>query len=333
MAIIEPNLNATLMRNQMETKNELSAKGSLYVGTGDTTPVEYIGTDGATAITDVPVTTHIAPNGKTDDGKVLIADSAKPEGWKIDKIGNDNITNGTITGDKLAENFTYITSDTGSFCLQDSSNNSTPRLSFVESNNHASVALQADLKSQELEGESFILTVPNVDGTLATKEQIESGDIVAKTATYASTANATSIGDKPLTDIFSSDGTTVRSAVAAQTTGFTNQNWTIVTSGSPEVEVRDSALYEILVDGLFIVVGGGVSTNRGRAFDIKTTNYSGSTVLQYFDVYDASISQIEYTSYLTVSKTRYEAKNLGGYMYWTLGTCTQITDFRYRRIA
>ena len=330
MAIIEPNLNATLMRNQMETKNELSAKGSLYVGTGDTTPVEYIGTDGATAITDVPVTTHIAPNGKTDDGKVLIADSAKPEGWKIDKIGNDNITNGTITGDKLAENFTYITSDTSSFCLQDSSNNSTPRLSFVESNNHASVALQADLKSQELEGESYTLKLPNENGTVATKEQIESGDIVAKTATYASTANATSIGDKPLTDIFSSDGTTVRSAVAAQTTDFTNAKWNF---GSSEVEVRDSALYEILVDNLFIVVGGGVVANHGRAFDIKTTDYNGSTVLQYFDVYDASISQIEYTSYLTVSKTRYEAKNLDGYMYWTLGTRTQITDFKYRRIA
>lgn len=336
MAIIEPNLNATLMRNQMETKNELSAKGSLYVGTGNTTPVEYIGADGTTATTNVPVTTHIAPNVDEDDGKVLIADSAKLEGWKIDKIGNDNITNGAITGDKLAENFTYLTSDTGSFCLQDSSNNSTPRLSFVESNNHASVALQADLKSQELEGESYTLTLPNENGTVATKEQIENGDIIAKSASYASTANATTINGKGISEIFNSDGTTVKKAEVAevaQATGFTNQNWNIVTSGSSEVEVRDSALYEILVDGLFIVVGGGVSTNRGRAFDIITTELSGSTVLKYFDVYDATISSIEYTSYLMVAKTRYEAKNLGGYMHWELGTRTQITDFRYRRIA
>lgn len=179
-SVIANGLEAKTMRHKIENKDLLSQKGALYVGTGNTTS------------TGAAVTTSIAPNGGTDDGKILIADSAKIEGWKIDKIGNDNITNGTITGDKLtngtitgdklAENFTYITSDTSSFCLQDSSNNSTPRLSFVESNNHASVALRADLKSQELEGKSYTLTLPNENGTVATKEQIENGDIIAKTA-------------------------------------------------------------------------------------------------------------------------------------------------------
>lgn len=179
-SVIANGLEAKTMRHKIENKDLLSQKGALYVGTGNTTS------------TGAAVTTSIAPNGGTDDGKILIADSAKIEGWKIDKIGNDNITNGaitgdkltngTITGDKLAENFTYITSDTSSFCLQDSSNNSTPRLSFVESNNHASVALQADLKSQELEGESYTLTLPNENGTVAIKEQIENGDIIVKTA-------------------------------------------------------------------------------------------------------------------------------------------------------
>lgn len=169
-SVIANGLEAKTMRHKIENKDLLSQKGALYVGTGNTTS------------TRAAVTTSIAPNGGTDDGKILIADSAKIEGWKIDKIGNDNITNGAITGDKLAENFTYITSDTGSFRLQDSSNNSTPRLSFVELNNHASVALQADLKSQELEGKSYTLTLPNEDGTLATKEQLENGEIVAKTA-------------------------------------------------------------------------------------------------------------------------------------------------------
>lgn len=336
MAIIENGLDATLMRNKMESKDALANKGALYVGTGDVTPVTHKDKEGADETTNVPKTTSIAPNGKTDDGKILIADSAKLEGWKIDKIGNDNITNGTITGDKLAENFTYITSDTGSFRLQDSSNNSTPRLSFVELDNHASVALQANLKSQELEGESYTLTLPNKNGTVATKEQIENGDIIAKSASYASTANATTINGKGISEIFNSDGATVKKAEVAEVaeaTGFTNQNWTVVTSGSSEVEVRDSALYEIVVDNLFIVVGGGTVTNRGRAFNIKTTEYSGSAVLQYFDVYDVTISSIEYTSYLTVAKTRYEAKNMGGYVYWELGTRTQITNFRYRRIA
>ena len=178
-SVIPNGTEAKVMRNLIENKGLLNGKGKLYAGTDDTTS------------TGAPVTTAINPSG-VDDGSVLIKDFTKDGGWKVDKIGNDNITNGaitgdkltngTITGDKLAENFTYITSDTSSFCLQDSSNNSTPRLSFVESNNHASVALQADLKSQELEGESYTLTLPNENGTVATKEQIENGDIIAKTA-------------------------------------------------------------------------------------------------------------------------------------------------------
>mgnify|MGYP003187406515 FL=1 len=77
-SVIANGLEAKTMRHKIENKDLLSQKGALYVGTGNTTS------------TGAAVTTSIAPNGGTDDGKILIADSAKIEGWKIDKIGNDN---------------------------------------------------------------------------------------------------------------------------------------------------------------------------------------------------------------------------------------------------
>lgn len=187
--VIKPGLYATPTRNLIENKGLLTGKGMLYAGTG--TSKEFVcgvNEDKTDKKILVPVTTAINPSGASE-GSVLIKKSTEDGGWIVDKIGNNNITNRAITGDKLAENFTYITSDTSSFCLQDSSNNSTPRLLFVESNNHASVALQADLKSQELEGKSYTLTLPNENGTVATKEQIESGEIVAKGARIAQYAS------------------------------------------------------------------------------------------------------------------------------------------------
>lgn len=105
MAIVGENLpneqrDAQILREQMECKNTLAMKGALYVGTGAVTPVPAVG---ARPQTDVAKTTSIAPNGGTDDGKVLIADSTKNEGWRIDKIGPTNITPKSLTGDQLAD--------------------------------------------------------------------------------------------------------------------------------------------------------------------------------------------------------------------------------------
>lgn len=103
MAIIENGLDATLMRNKMESKDALANKGALYVGTGDVTSVTHKNKQGADETTNVPKTTFIAPNGGADDGKVLIADSTKTEGWKIDKIGPASIMPKSLTGAQLAD--------------------------------------------------------------------------------------------------------------------------------------------------------------------------------------------------------------------------------------
>lgn len=64
-------LEASVMRHKMESKDTLATKGALYVGTG-------------TKKDSFTVTKSIAPNKESDNGKVLVADSTKDEGWRID---------------------------------------------------------------------------------------------------------------------------------------------------------------------------------------------------------------------------------------------------------
>lgn len=86
MAIIGEDLKpgeilvGNVMRNMMESKMELETKGALYVGTGGKTEVTPAG--GVNKV-NVPETLHIAPNGASDNGKVLVADSNETVGWKI----------------------------------------------------------------------------------------------------------------------------------------------------------------------------------------------------------------------------------------------------------
>ena len=67
---IDKGLEASVMRRKMESKDTLATKGALYVGTG-------------TKKDSFTVTKSIAPNGTSDDGKVLVADSEEIVGWKI----------------------------------------------------------------------------------------------------------------------------------------------------------------------------------------------------------------------------------------------------------
>lgn len=67
---IDSGLEASVMRRKMESKDTLATKGALYVGTG-------------TKQDSFTVTKSIAPNGSSDNGKVLVADSKETVGWKI----------------------------------------------------------------------------------------------------------------------------------------------------------------------------------------------------------------------------------------------------------
>lgn len=73
-------LVGNIARNQMESKMELTTRGALYVGTGQANSVTP---DGGGDAVPIPITSHIAPNGASDNGKVLVADSKETVGWKI----------------------------------------------------------------------------------------------------------------------------------------------------------------------------------------------------------------------------------------------------------
>ena len=90
---LDKTLVGNIARNQMESKMELTTRGALYVGTGDTNSVIP---DGGGNAVPIPITSHIAPNGADDNGKVLVADASKDVGWKVAKITADNLEGGRV---------------------------------------------------------------------------------------------------------------------------------------------------------------------------------------------------------------------------------------------
>lgn len=90
---LDKTLVGNIARNQMESKMELTTRGALYVGTGQANSVTP---DGGGDAVPIPITSHIAPNGADDNGKVLVADASKDVGWKVEKITADNLEGGRV---------------------------------------------------------------------------------------------------------------------------------------------------------------------------------------------------------------------------------------------
>lgn len=101
-------LVGNIARNQMESKMELATRGALYVGTGQANSVTP---DGGGNAVPIPITSHIAPNGADDNGKVLVADSKETVGWKITKITADNLEGGRVAQATNADNV-LVSTDT-----------------------------------------------------------------------------------------------------------------------------------------------------------------------------------------------------------------------------
>lgn len=105
---LDKTLVGNIARNQMESKMELTMKGALYVGTGQANSVTP---DGGGNAVPIPITSHIAPNGADDNGKVLVADSKETVGWKITKITADNLEGGRVAQATNADNV-LVSTDT-----------------------------------------------------------------------------------------------------------------------------------------------------------------------------------------------------------------------------
>ena len=106
---LDKTLVGNIARNQMESKMELTTKGALYVGTGQANSVTP---DGGGDKVPIPITSHIAPNGADDNGKVLVADASKNVGWKVAKITADNLEGGRVAQATNADQATKATQAT-----------------------------------------------------------------------------------------------------------------------------------------------------------------------------------------------------------------------------
>lgn len=105
---LDKTLVGNIARNQMESKMELTTRGALYVGTGQANSVTP---DGGGDAVPIPITSHIAPNGASDNGKVLVADASKDVGWKVAKITADNLEGGRVEQATNADNV-LVSTDT-----------------------------------------------------------------------------------------------------------------------------------------------------------------------------------------------------------------------------
>lgn len=105
---LDKTLVGNIARNQMESKMELTTRGALYVGTGQANSVTP---DGGGDAVPIPITSHIAPNGADDNGKVLVADASKDVGWKVAKITADNLEGGRVEQATNADNV-LVSTDT-----------------------------------------------------------------------------------------------------------------------------------------------------------------------------------------------------------------------------
>lgn len=182
MAIIQSGLEAVEMRNRMESKEALAAKGSLYVGTGDTTTV----TKSDNSTVSIPVTTAFNPPNTTDaNGGVMIWDTSvnSTTGWTVDKVGKDNIKDAAITPEKL--------DPTKEYTVKNITANGNVIIQFERDNvTWGGGGMQYTINGTyggEMQVPDRSMSVPE---TFATEEeikrQIESGEIVAKQASYAS---------------------------------------------------------------------------------------------------------------------------------------------------
>lgn len=182
MAIIQSGLEAVEMRNRMESKEALAAKGSLYVGTGDTTTV----TKSDNSTVSIPVTTAFNPPNTTDaNGGVMIWDTSvnSTTGWTVDKVGKDNIKDAAITPEKLDSTKEYSVKNitaSGNVIIQTEHDDVTwagVGMQYTKNRNYGGEILVPD---RSMDAPETFATEEEI------KRQIESGEIVAKQASYAS---------------------------------------------------------------------------------------------------------------------------------------------------
>lgn len=199
MNVIPNNIQAKEFRYRAECRDQLQHKGDLYVGTGTTEGVAlddgttknmckteplYRTTDGLVPASD--------DSNQPTNGMALVIDNSNSTGWKVGQVETAGIKDRAITEAKLSKEY-YIKNKSIDF-VSDRATGDLPHIGWGKQSNVAgrpsTLILQVPLQSTERTTTILNLPVTNSVNVLATKEQVERGEIVAKTANAAKTAKA-----------------------------------------------------------------------------------------------------------------------------------------------
>lgn len=299
-SVIPNGTEAKVMRNLIENKGLLNGKGKLYAGTADTTS------------TGAPVTTAIDPSG-ADDGSVLIKDFTKDGGWKVGQIETAGIKNRAITEAKLSKEY-YIKNNSIDFAA-DRLTGALPHISWGKQSSVAgrpsTLILQAPLQSTERTTTILNLPITNSMNTLATKEQIERGEIIAKIAQYASEDTSKGTIEERLTSLGFKEG------------DFTLTNSDFYWTQSDRSEKNLGQAIKISREGNYCFLPSRltVATGTYRAyalFKATTGSVAANTTIGYVPVEFAPETSVSFRTYNHPNSTS------GHWYFFTL--CGKDTD-------
>ena len=289
MNIIPNNIQAKEFRYRAECRDQLQHKGDLYVGTGTTEEVAlddgtmknmykteplYRTTDGLAPASD--------DSNQPTNGMALLIDNSNSKGWKIGKIGPEGLDRRYYV---YNEQINFAAGIRGAL-------NGITWSQIINPNQPSSSLKLMPTKITSL-NTSKTLVLPFEDGTLATKEQIENGDIVAKTAQNA------------------------------ENTDFTNAEW----SDNVESATLTAGLYQILISStytyLFHYDGRTTIENAGGDIVSLTASSPSAPEQIYITTHTPSVSN----SVLTISAKTYTIST-NGFALYDSGN----QHFKYRKI-
>lgn len=289
MNIIPNNIQAKEFRYRAECRDQLQHKGDLYVGTGTTEEVAlddgtmknmykteplYRTTDGLAPASD--------DSNQPTNGMALLIDNSNSKGWKIGKIGPEGLDRRYYV---YNEQINFAAGIRGAL-------NGITWSQIINPNQPSSSLKLMPTKITSL-NTSKTLVLPFEDGTLATKEQIENGDIVAKTAQNA------------------------------ENTDFTNAEW----SDNVESATLTAGLYQILISStytyLFHYDGRTTIENAGGDIVSLTASSPSAPEQIYITTRTPSVSN----SVLTISAKTYTIST-NGFALYDSGN----QHFKYRKI-
>lgn len=320
MNIIPNNIQAKEFRYRAECRDQLQHKGDLYVGTGITEEVAlddgttknmckteplYRTTDGLVPASD--------DSNQPTNGMALVIDNSNSTGWKVGQVETAGIKDRAITEAKLSKEY-YIKNKSIDF-VSDRATGDLPHISWTKlsfaAGRHSTLILQAPIPSTERTTTILNLPVTNSVNVLATKEQVERGEIVAKIAQYASEDTSKGTIEERLTSLGFKEG------------DFTLTNSDFYWTQSDQSEKNLGQTIKISREGNYCFLPGRLTVTTGtyRAyalFKATTGSVAANTTIGYVPAEFAPETSVSFRTYNHPNSTS------GNWYFFTL--CGKDTD-------